>query len=395
MNLSKSLLLVIGLFSLIPSMVQAEGITVLSAVVKNKVISGAKVTYQKNGAASLRVTTNSLGKASENALSNDKEATMLIQKEGYSTLVVKCPCDGFTYALSPKMNNLDGMRIVLTWGKRPSDLDSHLVFPGNNVYFSSKVGDESNLDVDDTNSYGPETITIENKKVGERYVYAIRDYGNSNRTGTYALSNSDARVDVYIGQTLMRSYNVKKNVAANVWVIFGIDGDGAFHDINQYVSFTSDRSYFKHLNNIVAADTFNSNDILTDAIKKQARRINVAGEKAYAKKHYEQAMYLFLQSINLNPKYSKAYGNLGVTYPKLNRNAEALWANRKAIDLASGSRAATIKAGSYYNIARIYEKSGKWNEALTNFQNALNNKEHSAYRKGIKRIRDALKENGL
>lgn len=65
-----------------------------------------------------------------------------------------------TYAISPVMTNLDGMRVVLSWGEKPFDLDSHLIFPGGHIYFDSKEGTDANLDVDDTDSYGPETVTI-------------------------------------------------------------------------------------------------------------------------------------------------------------------------------------------------------------------------------------------
>lgn len=33
-----------------------------------------------------------------------------------------------TYAISPAMTSLDGMRVVLSWGEKPFDLDSHLIF---------------------------------------------------------------------------------------------------------------------------------------------------------------------------------------------------------------------------------------------------------------------------
>ena len=35
-----------------------------------------------------------------------------------------------------------------------------------NYYFGSQHGDDANLDVDDTTSYGPETITLEKKHYG-------------------------------------------------------------------------------------------------------------------------------------------------------------------------------------------------------------------------------------
>jgi uncharacterized protein YfaP (DUF2135 family) len=55
------------------------------------------------------------------------------------------------------------VRIVLTWGETPRDLDSHLDTPsGCHVYYGRKQcnrGQES-LDTDVTDSFGPETINI-------------------------------------------------------------------------------------------------------------------------------------------------------------------------------------------------------------------------------------------
>lgn len=374
----------------ISSVATAGEVQVLSAVVKGQSIQDADVTWQRAGENSVRVKTNAQGKADTAQLVDDLNTTMLIEKEGYSTLVVKCPCEGFTYALSPEMPNLDGLRVVLTWGSSPSDLDSHLVFPGNHVYFSQKQGDQTHLDVDDTSSYGPETITVVKKKQGERYVYMVRDFSNGGRDDSTALAASNARVDVYIGKTHIRSYKVRNDVRANSWVVFGIDGEGAFHDINQYLSLVNNKDINSHLAGVLAADSFESHSLVTAAMIAQAKRLNTAGEKAYQEKDYLAAMYYFQDAINLNPDFSQAYSNLGVTYPKLDRRAEALWANRKAIELASGNRADRIKAGSYYNIGRIYEASSEWQSALENFESASRLREHSAYQSGIERMKEKL-----
>ncbi len=365
-------------------------VKVLSAVVKGKTISDANITWQRAGTSSVRTKTNGSGKAQVSQIPDDNQTTMIIEKTGYSTLVLTCPCDGFTYALSPEMVNLDSMRVVLTWGSYPKDLDSQLVYPENHVYYSKKKGADANLDVDDRNGYGPETITLTKRHIGERYVYAVKDYSNRGDLQSRSLSRSNARVDIYVGKTHIRTYKVKSGITANHWVVFGIDGDGAFHDINQYVSLPP-YSTNKLLNDIISADSFKTYQVITDQDKKQARRRNVKGEKLYAEKSYTQAMYAFQDAVNLNPDFSQAYSNLGVTYPKLGRNAEALWANRKAIDLASGSRAARVKASSYYNIAKIYEKSGQWQSALSNYEIALSFREHSAYHKGIKRMQEKLR----
>lgn len=70
----------------------------------------------------------------------------------------------------------DEIRVVLTWGASPRDLDSHMTGPASDgdrfhVFYSHKKYTENGikkvgLDVDDTTSYGPETITIYNPSPG-------------------------------------------------------------------------------------------------------------------------------------------------------------------------------------------------------------------------------------
>ena len=92
-------------------------VTVLSATVKDQHITNASVTVQRNGAASVEARTGVDGKATvETEAADDAESLLIIKMQGYSTLVARCPCKGLTYALSPVMKNLDGLRIVLTWG---------------------------------------------------------------------------------------------------------------------------------------------------------------------------------------------------------------------------------------------------------------------------------------
>ncbi|ENA2289173.1 tetratricopeptide repeat protein, partial [Escherichia coli] len=85
----------------------------------------------------------------------------------------------------------------------------------------------------------------------------------------------------------------------------------------------------------------------------------------------EQAIQLFQQATELDGNYGQAFSNLGLAYQKNGNIAEAIWANRKAFSLASGVNAATTRANSYYNIAKIYETSGQNAEALQHYQLAL------------------------
>lgn len=93
--------------------------------------------------------------------------------------------------------NANGVSIKLTWGERPSDLDSHLWTPsGTHVYFSSQgqlaAEPFANLDVDDTSSYGPEVITLTRLMVGT-YRYAVHNYSGF---GSGPIASSGARVEL-------------------------------------------------------------------------------------------------------------------------------------------------------------------------------------------------------
>lgn len=365
-------------------------ILILDATVKDKVVKDAEVIFQRAGETSVKTYTDNTGKATTVVPANidDKDTTLIVKAAGYSTLAVKCPCNGLTYAISPNMQALDGMRVVLSWGDTPSDLDSHLVYPNNHIYFESKVGRNADLDVDDTDSYGPETVTIKTKRSGETYYYAVHNFSQRDSNNDSSLSNSDAKVFVYIGSTLIKTYYIPKNKEGTLWSVFYIDENGEIHDINKF-SYTVDSSNIKNeLPNIAMG--INTVSVSTDDIA-QSKKINRLGEQAYHAKDLDAAIQYYQEAIQLDPNNGQAYSNLGLAFQKNNNEAEAIWANRKAIALANGPSKNTIQASSYYNIAKIYEEKGEFQSALTHYELALEKKQHDAYVKGIDRMKKALK----
>lgn len=381
-------------FSLLSVNILAGEIQLLSAVKKDTPIANAEVIFQKTGETSIKTYSNAQGKVFYDGFRGieSSDTMMLIKKSGFSTLVAKCPCDGLTYALSPNMQNLDGLRVVLTWGQYPADLDSHLSYPQNHIFFGSQVGSQANLDVDDTDSFGPETITIEKKQVGKKYIYAVHDFSNNSNPNSSVLGNSGAIVNVYIGQTLVRTYYATPHNAGNIWIVFGIDENGAFQDINSYTGTSNSSEGVKSiLRGMIGTGNFVLLNSVSRADLSQAEALNLQGEQQYHQGNLEDAMYLFQDAINISSNYGQAYSNLGLTYQKLGREAESLWANRKAIELANGSTKNTVQASSYYNIAKLYESKSQWQDALNNYQNALAKKEHPAYRQGIARMRSKLR----
>lgn len=361
-------------------------ILVLSAIVKNKVIPDAQVIFQKNGETSIPKLTNSAGKVEiPNEYRDDPNVTIIIKKEGYSTLVSKCSCSGLTYAISPFMEELDGMRIVLSWDEQPLDIDSHLSYPGGYICYYQKDAVNANLDVDDTDSFGPETITISKKLEGKKYVYAVHNFSNRDNSGDKNLSNiSNAKVYLYIGNTLIKTYYIPKNKTGTVWIPFIIDENGTIVDVGDFKNAQS----WEGVQTLLRAYRFNGNyaENVTEEDKEIASQLNKKGEDAYHDKNLEMSINYYQQAIELNPRDGQFYSNLGLSFQKNNNQAEALYANRKAIEFASGTNANTIKANSYFNIAKIYENKAQWSNALQNYKLAKQNKANPVYDKAILRV---------
>lgn len=157
--------------------------------------------------------------------------------------------------ISPEGLLGEGIRVVLNWGEKPLDLDSHLTGPAADgdrfhVYYRNKdyrdSANEAKLDVDDTTSYGPETVTVV-KRVNEgTYTYAIHNYSDRfNLSNNFNISNSEATVRLYSGNVLLATYNVPINKEGNVWRVFEIR-NGQIVPINRidYIAGWENASYF-------------------------------------------------------------------------------------------------------------------------------------------------------
>ena len=121
----------------------------------------------------------------------------------------------------------DNYRIVLTWDENPRDLDSHVegklenggsfhVYYGHKSQYDGEI-EVCNLDVDDTTSYGPETITL-NTTSDVPYYYYIKRYAGSGTVGT-----SGAQINVYQGENLVATFNVPTDQGdGDYWNVFAI-----------------------------------------------------------------------------------------------------------------------------------------------------------------------------
>ncbi len=125
----------------------------------------------------------------------------------------------------------------LNWGLVPSDLDSHLITPsGTEVFYAGRgnlvAAPFAALDVDDTDSYGPEVITLTKLMVGT-YKYFIHNYsGQTSSNGAGRFSNSSLRVELNApGRPVsLYTWTYTRNPetdTTNYWHLFEIDVDSA------------------------------------------------------------------------------------------------------------------------------------------------------------------------
>ncbi|MCU0824897.1 MAG: Cna protein B-type domain protein, partial [Leptospira sp.] len=126
------------------------------------------------------------------------------------------------------------MRIVLTWGAKPRDLDSHLQYgtnSGDRIVWNRRtpLGEgNGNLDFDVVTGFGPETITLQGAIWNQpnRY-YSIFNWSNEALMGV-----SGANVRVFKGSVgEVRNYSVGAGHSNRWWKIFCVQQDQTIKDV--------------------------------------------------------------------------------------------------------------------------------------------------------------------
>lgn len=151
------------------------------------------------------------------------------------TAVLQCNVPNqVAVALSPAGGTQGGLgsgqfRTILTWGQNPSDLDSHMTGPAADgsrwhVYYSNKTaGGQCALDVDDTSSLGPETVTCPPTGTTGAlqpgvYRYSVHHYSGSENIGN---SGANVRLEFGNGQTYNFTPPAGTYVGSrDVWTVF-------------------------------------------------------------------------------------------------------------------------------------------------------------------------------
>jgi hypothetical protein len=128
------------------------------------------------------------------------------------------------------------LRMVLTWGDSPSDLDSHLWLPGDkpyHVYYGRRGSVDAcpfvNLDFDARSGYGPETVTIAQRILTGTYTYAVYNF-----SGSPDVTASGARVQVFDASGLRATFTVPTSGTGQWWRVLRVDGaTGAVSEVNE------------------------------------------------------------------------------------------------------------------------------------------------------------------
>jgi len=155
----------------------------------------------------------------------ERTVTNITVAEGINTVEPQ------TLVLQPEAGSF---RIVLTWGSYPLDLDSHLTGPASDgvnrfhlSYLDKNPDMYIDLDVDDVESYGPETTTIHNFMNGT-YRFSVFNYSNQYEDGGSEISPSPTQVEVYDASGLQNRFTAPAYSGyGNTWRVCDIVASGS------------------------------------------------------------------------------------------------------------------------------------------------------------------------
>jgi hypothetical protein len=175
------------------------------------------------------------------AVPDDGKHVFSLEKQGYIILE-----DTFTVMLGqvifnkfsiPPASPVKRIKIVLDWTAEPPDLDIHVV--KENQYHLSyrdmvKTADGTAwLDRDDTNGYGPETVTITEVDDRATYHVYIHNYSNRTQANSKRLASSYAAVRIYSDNKLAARYSVTPGATSTTWYAADIV-NGNIQEVNRY-----------------------------------------------------------------------------------------------------------------------------------------------------------------
>jgi hypothetical protein len=154
----------------------------------------------------------------------------IFKKQGYISALVNIDVAAETilrnrYVVSPTMN-IDQFRVVLAWDKQPEDLDAHFLKTNSYhiSYRNTRVLNDGTgqLDRDDMDSYGPETITVSQLDSDKEYSYFVYNYSSKLSSSAPPISYSKATVWVYGNNKLLNVFHIPTSFRGDTWQVFKV-----------------------------------------------------------------------------------------------------------------------------------------------------------------------------
>lgn len=199
-------------------------------------IEGARVAIENAG----NFTSDAEGRVLFKSPVDNGDVKVTFEAKGFvtSTFTVKIMAGTIffnRFSVSPTL--LTGqIRIVLDWAATPPDLDEHLIKQGSyHISYRNMItasDGSAELDRDDRDGYGPETITINTIDPNADYKFYVHDYTDRNATNSTGLSRSKATVKIFSSQGLVRIYHVPENTIGKYWHVFRIE-NGNIVDVDE------------------------------------------------------------------------------------------------------------------------------------------------------------------
>jgi hypothetical protein len=154
----------------------------------------------------------------------------IFKKQGYISAVINIDVAAETilrnrFLVSPAMN-IDQFRVVLAWDQQPEDLDAHFI-KSNSYHISYRntrvLNDGTGqLDRDDMDGFGPETITVAQLNPESEYTFFVHNYSAKVNPSSPSLSSSKATVWVYGNNRLLNVFYVPTSLDGDTWKVFKI-----------------------------------------------------------------------------------------------------------------------------------------------------------------------------
>ena len=141
------------------------------------------------------------------------------------------------FSISPALSP-ERLRVVLDWGSSPADLDAHLLKHKRgkerfhiSYRYKKSWRDVARLDRDDTDGFGPETITVDRVDARGEYTFVVDDYTHHHQPHRANFHDARANVQLYMDGKLKAQFRAPPG-RGNLWRVFTLH-DGKLTVVNK------------------------------------------------------------------------------------------------------------------------------------------------------------------